>query len=156
MNSRYLMFVLVVLCITTAWVVKRTWNLPEQSYAQQPPDKLSGVGASLDVERIPASRNQQGRLLFPVKFLCGGIKSDPTLPEFGDPLSPGTYLTAVNIHNPNQTVVRFRKKALITNSQGKPRGRVGRYPAYVKPKFFRAPGNLVRLCSSPQDEPGQA
>ncbi|MGH9936380.1 MAG: hypothetical protein ACREAM_09045 [Blastocatellia bacterium] len=126
MNSRYLMLVLAVLCVITAWIVKRTWNHPEQSSAQQP-DKLSGVGASLDVERVPASRNAQGRLLFPVKFLCGGIKSDPAMPEFGDPLSPGTYLTAINIHNPNQNVVRFRKKALITNPQGQPQGIVGRF-----------------------------
>ncbi len=40
---------------------------------------------------------------------------------------PGTYLTAVNIHNPNARAVQFRKKAVVTlPERNKDRGPVSR------------------------------
>lgn len=42
---------------------------------------------------------------YAVKFICG--KSN------GKVLAPGTYFSAVNVHNPNDTVVVFRKKFAI-------------------------------------------
>lgn len=98
-----------------------------------------GVGASLDVETISPKKIAPlagpAHLVYSVKFLCGTIQSDadvPQFPETGAPLLvPGTYLTVINIHNPNprpsataDIPLTFRKKALITNPQGEDRGKV--------------------------------
>jgi hypothetical protein len=94
-----------------------------------------GVGASLDVETITPKRIFL-RSVYSVKFLCGTIPegASPEVPAPGFPLVPGTYLTAINIHNPNPGIsatvpipLTFRKKALITNPQGQPRGRVSQF-----------------------------
>jgi len=47
------------------------------------------------------------RILFQyaVKFVCG--KSN------GDVVAPGEYWTAINVHNPTSTQVKFRKKIAI-------------------------------------------
>src|SRR5262245_61563320 len=58
---------------------------------------------------------------YAVKFVCG--KSE------GKILSAGTYFTAVNVHNPTYTTIRFRKKFAV----GLPAEKAGR----VTP-FFRA------------------
>jgi hypothetical protein len=90
-----------------------------------------GVGVSIDVEPVSPKRVRlggQALLSYAVKFLCGTIPhsdADPQQPPPGAPLVPGTYLTAVNIHNPQGKEVRFRKKAVIANPQGQPRGRIG-------------------------------
>jgi hypothetical protein len=59
-----------------------------------------GVGSGLDVERI-SPRVENNHRIWPVKFLCGTIAADPANPERpaspGDPLVPGTYLTAINV-----------------------------------------------------------
>jgi hypothetical protein len=95
------------------------------------------VGVSLDVEPITPKRIALGqephsiqdtlRLVYSAKFLCGTIKhgANPQLPAGNEPLVPGTYMTAINIHNPYHFPVRFTKKALITNPQNEHRGRVG-------------------------------
>jgi hypothetical protein len=80
------------------------------------------------VETISPTRIQEQRFVYSAKFLCGTIahSANPQLPPKGQPLVPGTYLTAVNIHNPNPFPVVFTKKALVTNPQGQPRGKIGR------------------------------
>ncbi len=96
-----------------------------------------GVGAGLDIETVEPKRIQGLGLVYSAKFLCGTIPHLPTNPQepaAGFPLAPGSYRTAVNIHNPNNVEVRFRKKALITNPQGQPRGRIGQLvPENLKP-----------------------
>jgi hypothetical protein len=97
--------------------------------------RAQGVGASLDVETITPKRILF-RWVYSVKFLCGTIPSGtpPESPALGLPLSPGTYLTAINIHNPNPGIpatvpipLNFRKKALITNPQDEERGKVSQF-----------------------------
>lgn len=102
-----------------------------------------GVGVSLDVETIvpkriggPGASTLRGTfttavaptvvLSYSAKFLCGSIPPAGH-PELGFPLAPGTYMTAINLHNPHPFGVKFRKKALITNPQGEPPGRVGHH-----------------------------
>lgn len=96
------------------------------------PARAQGVGASLQVVPITPSRTTlaNGLITYSVKFLCGTIPEDPTnpqLPAAGSPLTPGTYLTAVNIHNPNPKPVDFRKKAVVANPQGQQRGQIGQF-----------------------------
>jgi len=100
-----------------------------------------GVGVSLDVETITPQRIVPRGVaatvaprpvqVFSAKFLCGTINpAAATFPQLGEPLVPGTYLTAINIHNPNFTAVTFRKKAVETKSQreeAKEPGRIGKF-----------------------------
>lgn len=87
----------------------------------------SGVGVSLEVETIePKLIDKQ--YVYSAKFLCGKIPHnllDPQEPARGFPLVPGTYRTAINIHNPNLNETKFLKLALTTNPQGQPRGKAG-------------------------------
>lgn len=76
-----------------------------------------GTGVSLDVENI-SPKNIRGLLVFSVKFICGEIDpTTPNSPEQGTPLAPGSYRTAVNIHNPDDDEVNFIKKAVIALPQ---------------------------------------
>ena len=84
----------------------------------------AGVGVSLDVERIVAIRAKKN-LVYSAKFLCGEIAASGPSLELGQPLAPGSYRTAVNIHNPNEESVEFTMKAVIANSQSSPRGPIG-------------------------------
>ncbi len=90
----------------------------------------TGVGASIDVETIP-SKTIRGQLVYAAKFLCGTIPPKPGAPEFpgsglGDTvfLSPGTCLTAVNVHNPDTVPVVFFKRAAVSRRQTLPHGQV--------------------------------
>jgi len=86
-----------------------------------------GVGASLQVVPISHKTISFRGGVFSAKFLCGEIPHDPANPQnpiAGELLVPGTYLTAINIYNPNTFQVRFAKKAIITNPQGQRRGQV--------------------------------
>ena len=85
-----------------------------------------GVGASLQVVPISHKTISFRGGVFAAKFLCGTIApgGTPQVPPPGFPLVPGTYLTAINIYNPNTFQVRFAKKAIITNPQGQRRGQV--------------------------------
>jgi len=79
-----------------------------------------GVGASLQVVPISHRTISFRGGVFSAKFLCGRILPAPLNPQ--DPggtelLVPGTYLTAINIYNPNTFQVRFTKKAIKTFSQ---------------------------------------
>lgn len=56
---------------------------------------------------------QQARSVqYAVKFICG--KSD------GKVLAPGHYLTAINVHNPTENTVSFRKKFVVALPAEKP------------------------------------
>ncbi|NIM52966.1 MAG: hypothetical protein GTO22_27640 [Gemmatimonadales bacterium] len=91
------------------------------------------VGGSVDVERVPASDARTGLRTYAAKFLCGTIPAESSNLEFpslqgsrsltatfgatAEVLAPGTYLSAINIHNPNTTTIEFAKKALETIPQ---------------------------------------
>jgi hypothetical protein len=59
------------------------------------------------------------RYTYSAKFLCV-----PEVGPEGDALSPGRYRTVINIHNPHEEAVRFRKKAVIARVEGEERGEI--------------------------------
>ena len=76
---------------------------------------------SIDVEQY-AGKTSGNVLYYAAKFVCGKL---PTATHPG--LVPGLYQTAVNIHNPNTTAVRFSKKAVIANTEAAPHGRISKF-----------------------------
>jgi hypothetical protein len=50
--------------------------------------------------------------VYAVKFLCGELFQAAGTALEG-PVKPGNYQTAINVHNPNNTPVPFRKKAVL-------------------------------------------
>jgi len=55
--------------------------------------------------------------VYSVKFLCG--------PAFGkEGVQPGSYSTAINVHNPHNQTVYLYKKAVIAKREDEPRGRI--------------------------------
>jgi hypothetical protein len=86
-------------------------------------------------------------LQFTVKFICG--KSE------GEVVAPGAYYTAINVHNPNNEEVRFRKKIAIALPGEKP-GPVSRFfEARLGPDQvleIDCP-DIVRHASTPGEEP---
>jgi len=55
-----------------------------------------------------ASTNQRFRFQYAVKFIC--TSNIPGTSQTSSSFLPGSYQTAVNIHNPNKDDVRFRMK----------------------------------------------
>ena len=49
---------------------------------------------------------------YAVKFVCG--KSD------GEVVAPGKYWTAINVHNPTERVIKFRKKIVVALPSERP------------------------------------
>ena len=69
-----------------------------------------GVGVSLDVVSITSVKRADGSAVYLAKVLCGTVEHDPSIPQIpasSDPetLVPGTYLSKVNILNPQETNV---------------------------------------------------
>jgi hypothetical protein len=52
------------------------------------------------------------RYVYAAKFLCGELKSGPASKGEG-PVEPGSYATAINVHNPHGFRVGIRKKAIL-------------------------------------------
>jgi hypothetical protein len=81
---------------------------------------------------VPASKD-----VYAVKFLCGSLlpKLSPSArPDNTEwPVKPGNYLTAINVHNPNGSLINFRKKAVLIYRADKPPG----------PEEPRPPGKLL-------------
>jgi DNA-binding beta-propeller fold protein YncE len=59
------------------------------------------------------------RYTYSAKFLCV-----PEVGPEGEALSPGRYRTVINLHNPHDEAVRFRKKAVIARVEGEERGEI--------------------------------
>lgn len=90
-----------------------------------------GAGGTVDVEAV-SSKRILGQVVFSAKFLCGTIPAEPGLPQFpASPpdlsvlLAPGTYLTTINIHNPDTLTVMFSKKAVESERQWQGPGTIG-------------------------------
>jgi len=66
------------------------------------------------IERPPEIENL---IVYSAKFLCG-----PALGKEG--VQPGSYSTAINIHNPNNGTVTLYKKAVIAKREDEPRGKI--------------------------------
>ncbi|HIE17393.1 MAG TPA: hypothetical protein EYP71_04280, partial [Dehalococcoidia bacterium] len=59
-------------------------------------------------------------LVYSAKFLCG-----PALG--GEGVRPGSYSTAINIHNPHNYTVYLFKKAVVAQREDQPRGRISKF-----------------------------
>ncbi len=66
------------------------------------------------IERPP---EMEKLIVYSAKFLCG-----PALGKEG--VQPGSYSTAINIHNPNNGPVYLYKKAVIAKREDEPRGKI--------------------------------
>ena len=56
-------------------------------------------------------------LVYAAKFVCGSMP-EPSQPTQEGPVEPGSYATAINIHNPSpREAVRFLKKAVLLFSE---------------------------------------
>jgi len=83
-----------------------------------------------------------GKDVYAVKFLCGSLLPKPSIPPQDGvewPVKPGNYFTAINVHNPNGSLISFRKKAVLMYRADKP-------PAPEQPM---PPGDLVSAELSP-------
>ena len=54
--------------------------------------------------------------VYAAKFICGSMPELPQPTEEG-PVEPGSYATAINVHNPNAEGVVFIKKAVLLFTQ---------------------------------------
>ena len=53
------------------------------------------------------------RYVYAAKFLCGDMKRAGTPARAEGPVEPGSYTTAINVHNPHGYVVAIKKKAIL-------------------------------------------
>ncbi len=66
------------------------------------------------ISRVPETERL---IVYSAKFLCG--------PAFGkEGVQPGSYSTAINVHNPHNGTVYLYKKAVIAEREDEPRGRI--------------------------------
>ena len=59
------------------------------------------------------------RYVYAAKFLCGELKRTAAAQE--GPVEPGSYATAINVHNPHGYPVGMRKKAILLTTARTPR-----------------------------------
>jgi hypothetical protein len=69
-------------------------------------------------KQAPAAAPPRYRFQYAVKFLC--TANIPGTSQTTTAVLPGTYQTAVNIHNPNPQVARLRKKLAVRTGQISP------------------------------------
>jgi hypothetical protein len=65
------------------------------------------------------------RWVYAAKFLCGDLKRGSAAGPEG-PVEPGSYSTAINVHNPHGFRVGIRKKAVLLYDAGHPEKAVER------------------------------
>jgi hypothetical protein len=70
-----------------------------------------------EIQRPP---EMEKLIVYSAKFLCG-----PALG--GEGVQPGSYSTAINVHNPNNDTVYLFKKAVIAQREDEPRGRISAF-----------------------------
>jgi len=70
-----------------------------------------------EIQRPP---EMEKLIVYSAKFLCG--------PAFGgEGVQPGSYSTAINVHNPHNDTVYLFKKAVIAQREDEPRGRISAF-----------------------------
>jgi len=73
------------------------------------------------ISRVPETERL---IVYSAKFLCG--------PAFGEEgVQPGSYSTAINVHNPHNGRVYLYKKAVIARREDEPRGRISDFRRVV-------------------------
>ncbi|OGN94939.1 MAG: hypothetical protein A2Z75_03855 [Chloroflexi bacterium RBG_13_50_10] len=70
-----------------------------------------------EIQRPP---EMEKLIIYSAKFLCG-----PALG--GEGVQPGSYSTAINVHNPNDETVYLYKKAVIAQREDEARGRISAF-----------------------------
>ncbi len=70
-----------------------------------------------EIQRPP---EMERLIVYSAKFLCG-----PALG--GEGVQPGTYSTAINVHNPHNDTIYLFKKAVIAQREDEPRGRISAF-----------------------------
>jgi len=74
-----------------------------------------------EIQRPP---EMEKLIVYSAKFLCG-----PALG--GEGVQPGSYSTAINVHNPHNDTVYLFKKAVIAQREDQPRGRISAFRKVV-------------------------
>jgi hypothetical protein len=70
-----------------------------------------------EIQRPP---EMEKLIVYSAKFLCG--------PAFGgEGVQPGSYSTAINVHNPHNDTIYLFKKAVIAQREDEPRGRISNF-----------------------------
>ena len=70
-----------------------------------------------EIQRPP---EMERLIVYSAKFLCG-----PAFSKEG--VQPGSYSTAINVHNPNNDTVYLFKKAVIAQREDEPRGKISAF-----------------------------
>jgi hypothetical protein len=73
------------------------------------------------------------RYVYAAKFLCGELKRPAAAVQEG-PVAPGSYATAINVHNPHGYPVGIRKKAILLYDGSHPEEAVERPIPPVHPQ----------------------
>lgn len=98
------------------WTPETTKGASMIMSASTPNDTSNGdtVAGSLPTRRLAPHDNNIAQIdvtverypvQYSVKFVCGA--------SCGGPVAPGSYFTAINIHNPTDKPIRFRKKVAV-------------------------------------------
>lgn len=74
------------------------------------------------VSAASEARSQATKYQYAAKYVCG-VAPRPGTSGYGI-VAPGTYFTSVNVHNPNQGGVEFRKKFVIALPNEQTGGRI--------------------------------
>jgi hypothetical protein len=91
----------------TARAILRATGSPQQDEPGRPATQRIGNRPDLReaIIRLVGHSEEFKSLQYAVKFVCG--QSD------GEVVAPGTYSTAINVHNPTYEGIRFRKKIAV-------------------------------------------
>jgi hypothetical protein len=111
------------------WTPETTKGVSIIMSASTPQDtsNIDSISQSLETRRlVPYDNNVAQRdvtvepypVQYSVKFVCGS--------SGGGPVAPGSYFTAINIHNPTEQRARFRKKVAVALPGARP-GHVSRF-----------------------------
>lgn len=84
---------------------------------------LNPVGQAQPVPAADALEGRARNNQYAVKILCGRSQGEAA---GGGVVAPGTYFTAVNVHNPGRSAVAFIKKVALANPWQKP-GKISKF-----------------------------
>jgi len=81
--------------------------------------------------------------VYAAKFLCGSFLPHPQPGSgFEGPVKPGNYQTAINVHNPNGSLLAFKKKAVLLF-------RADQQPSSIGHEIPMPPGQRVAAALEP-------
>lgn len=93
---------------------------------------VSSVGDAYAQRGRPGAGGGTGQFQYVIKFVCGQLFFDPTKNPSGQrDGAPGQYFTDINIHNPNDAIVRVHKKFALDGPQAQIHGPVTSVEEFV-------------------------